>query len=119
VRDAADYAESTGSPQRFSRRTDDACEFFRDVRLFLSIPVERTSMLIDRAVSSLRLTTRERELIFAITAGQNNKQIALTLGIREQSVKNQLSALYHKLGVGSRLQLAIVAMREGLIERRN
>ena len=76
-------------------------------------------MLIDRPVSSHRLTTRERELILAITAGQNNKQIALGFGISEQTVKNQLSALYHKIGVGSRLQLAVVALREGLLERRN
>ena len=76
-------------------------------------------MLMERTVPSVRLTARERELITAITAGQNNRQIASACGISEQTVKNQLSALYQKIGVSSRLQLAVAAMREGLTEPGN
>lgn len=53
-----------------------------------------------------RLTPRERTLIAEILAGRTNKAIADTLSVREQTVKNQLRALFRKLQVSSRLELA-------------
>lgn len=54
-----------------------------------------------------RLTSRERVLVTEILAGRNNKAIAQKLGVSEQTVRNQLSALYRKLEVSSRLELAV------------
>jgi two-component system nitrate/nitrite response regulator NarL len=54
-----------------------------------------------------RLTRRERRLVAEILAGHNNKAIARELGIKEQTVRNELTALFRKLGVSSRLQLAV------------
>jgi len=61
-----------------------------------------------------RLTRRERELIAHIAEGCSNYTIAARLGTSEQTVKNQLSALYTKLGVSSRLELAAYARRHHL-----
>lgn len=55
----------------------------------------------------LRLTRRQRELAAEILAGRSNKAIAQRFGIKEQTVRNQLSALFRKVGVSSRLELAV------------
>ena len=54
-----------------------------------------------------RLTRRERHLVAEILAGRNNKAITRALGVKEQTVRNQLTALFRKLGVSSRLELAV------------
>jgi DNA-binding NarL/FixJ family response regulator len=55
----------------------------------------------------VRLTKRERELIAEIMAGRSNKAIAAKSGVKEQTIKNQLSVLFRKLAVSSRLELAV------------
>lgn len=54
-----------------------------------------------------RLTPRERDLARAVMNGACNKHIAAALGLSEQTVKNRLSGLYRKLGVTTRLELAV------------
>ena len=67
--------------------------------------------------SSVRLTERERALVAAVVDGCGNREIARRFGVSEQTVKNQLSVLFHKVGVSSRLELAMYAVRHGLAER--
>ncbi len=57
-----------------------------------------------------KLTQRERDIAELILTGAANKTIADRLGITEQSVKNRLTALYRKFGVGSRLELVVRLM---------
>jgi two-component system nitrate/nitrite response regulator NarL len=59
------------------------------------------------------LTPRERDIVEAIMTAASNKAIADKLGLTEQTVKNRLSALYRKLGVEGRLELALRMMKEG------
>ena len=56
------------------------------------------------------LTVREVEVISAIKAGNSNKEIATKLAISEETVKRHLSNIYAKLGVSSRLELALLAV---------
>ena len=63
---------------------------------------------------SAHLTPRETEIVFAILDGCTNRQIAARFSVSEQTVKNQLSALYSKAAVSSRLELALAALRLGL-----
>lgn len=65
----------------------------------------------DRA---LHLTARERQLVALLMEGCANKDIAERLGVSGQTVKNQLSALYRKTGVGSRVELVLFAQRHAL-----
>jgi two-component system, NarL family, nitrate/nitrite response regulator NarL len=67
-------------------------------------------------VSDARLTPRQQRLLRALLAGLTNREIAGRLGLQEQTVKNQLSVLYGKLGVRSRLELAVRAGRQVLAE---
>lgn len=54
-----------------------------------------------------QLSAREHEVAAAVAAGHSNKQIARQLGITERTVKAHLSAIYGKLQLDSRLQLAL------------
>ena len=57
------------------------------------------------------LSPRERQLIRAVADGCSNKEIAARLGLSVQTVKNQLSIVYEKLAVSTRLELAIYVTR--------
>jgi two-component system nitrate/nitrite response regulator NarL len=60
------------------------------------------------------LTSREIEIISAIKEGSSNREIASKLAISEETVKRHLSNIYSKLGVSSRLELAVVATEQHL-----
>jgi len=48
---------------------------------------------------SIELTTREFQILKLLTEGKSNREIALELNIRDQTVKNILNKLFLKLGV--------------------
>jgi two-component system nitrate/nitrite response regulator NarL len=60
------------------------------------------------------LTVREIEIISAIREGNSNREIAGKLAISEETVKRHLSNIYSKLGVSSRLELAVLASEQRL-----
>jgi DNA-binding NarL/FixJ family response regulator len=64
--------------------------------------------------SKRELTLREVEIISEIKAGSSNREIARTLSISEETVKRHLSNIFEKLGVSSRLELAVLASRHDL-----
>jgi DNA-binding NarL/FixJ family response regulator len=64
-------------------------------------------------IPRMYMTSREIEVVHLLVRGQSNAQIAAALGIQLQTVKNMLSALYAKLGVSTRLQLVLLALRTG------
>ena len=65
----------------------------------------------------VRLTPRQRQIVRALLAGATNRQIAKRLGLKEQTVRNQLSLIYSEVGVHSRLELALYATSHGLETR--
>lgn len=63
------------------------------------------------------LTPRELDIVATIVAGYSNREIARHLGISEDTVKNHLSNVFDKLGVSSRLELALFAVTHGVVDR--
>ena len=61
------------------------------------------------------LTPREIEIVEAIAAGDSNRDIATRLNISLQTVKHHLTSIFDKTGVSSRLELALFAIRHGLV----
>jgi two-component system, NarL family, response regulator LiaR len=61
------------------------------------------------------LTERETEVLRLLAQGQSNKEIAHTLNIGEKTVKTHVSNVLGKLGVQSRTQAALYAVRIGLV----
>jgi DNA-binding NarL/FixJ family response regulator len=72
----------------------------------------RDTILADRAPSN-PLTTRELEMLALAAGGLKNRQIAETLALSEQTVKNHLSSVLHKFGVPNRTQAVAYAVRHG------
>lgn len=66
-------------------------------------------------IPRIYMTSREIEVVQLLVRGQSNAEIAAQLGIQLQTVKNMLSALYAKLGVSTRLQLVLLALRTGFV----
>jgi DNA-binding NarL/FixJ family response regulator len=60
------------------------------------------------------LTPRELEIVSAVVAGYSNKEIAEYFKISEDTVKHHLSNIFDKLGVSTRLELALFAVNQGL-----
>lgn len=78
-----------------------------------------------RLMSSLRaaprddlaaeLTPRELEVLRLVGAGRANKEIAADLNISERTARTHMSNILRKLGLSSRTQAALWAVREGLM----
>ena len=66
------------------------------------------------ATKIARLTEREREVITLVGEGLRNKHIAARLYISEATVRHHLTAIFAKLDVSDRFELAIYAYQHGL-----
>lgn len=69
--------------------------------------IARTTSATDHSTVWNRLTDREREVGKHITQGASNREIAAKLSIGERTVKAHLAAMFEKLQVRDRLQLAV------------
>lgn len=70
---------------------------------------ERTRQAKDRASKAPSLTPRERDLIDLVRQGKRNRDIAAELGVTEGTVKVYLHAIFDKIGVDNRTELAMRA----------
>jgi DNA-binding NarL/FixJ family response regulator len=62
-----------------------------------------------------RLTPREADVVHLLTDGLSTREISQKLALSEHTIRNYLSAIYDKLGVSSRVELALYAVhREDL-----
>lgn len=62
------------------------------------------------------LTSREIEVLELVVEGKTNKEIASTLIISENTVKIHLRNILEKLHLQNRIQAAVYAVREGLVD---
>jgi DNA-binding NarL/FixJ family response regulator len=62
------------------------------------------------------LSPREVQILDNIAQGMTNKEVAYTLAISEQTVKNHMSSILRKLSVNDRTQAVVYAMRQGWIK---
>jgi two-component system, NarL family, nitrate/nitrite response regulator NarL len=65
---------------------------------------------------SYGLTRREIEILGTIVGGLSNKEIAQKFSLSEDTVKHHLTNIFDKVGVSSRLELALFAINNQLIE---
>lgn len=61
------------------------------------------------------LTEREVEVLRQLAVGKSNKEIAAALNIAEKTARTHVSNILGKLGVASRTQAALYALRMGLV----
>jgi two-component system nitrate/nitrite response regulator NarL len=58
----------------------------------------------------LQLTNRETQLVSLLSEGMSTREISQKLEITEHTVRNYVSNIYDKLGVSSRVELALYAV---------
>jgi two-component system nitrate/nitrite response regulator NarL len=90
--------------------TLDATEAGRDVLNPgpLRVPAQDTSRLAE-------LSPRETEILARIASGQSTRQMSCTMNITVDTVRTYVKNVLTKLGAHSRLELAALASREGLL----
>ena len=64
-------------------------------------------------VPDFGLTPRERQIVSAVVNACQNKEIAERFAISEKTVKHHLTHIFTKVGVSSRLELAMFALNHG------
>jgi len=78
-----------------------------------SLQAEVTAHL--REPQGVVLTRREREIVRHVALGLRNAEVAQLLGITEVTVKTHLNNVFQKLGFRDRVELALYAVRTGII----
>jgi two-component system response regulator DegU len=88
----------------------------REIENWLEKAFERFGgLMIDIDDKYRPLSPREMEILKLITQGLSNKEIAYTLGISHQTVKNHMTSILRKLDVEDRTQAAVFALRRGWV----
>ena len=62
------------------------------------------------------LTVRELEVLQAVANGKTNQEIAVLLGISEKTVEKHMEGIFGKLGVNSRTEAAVRAVKDGWVK---
>ncbi|MFF3661061.1 response regulator [Streptomyces olivochromogenes] len=85
--------------------------------VFLDTAIARrlTQRLVTPSAGLGSLSAREREVLRLVAGGLSNRAIADQLAISERTARTHVSKLLAKLGLSSRTQAALVAVREGLV----
>jgi DNA-binding NarL/FixJ family response regulator len=83
--------------------------------LFRYMEREATSFPSASVHQQLGLTRREQQLIPLIAEGLTNKEIANRFCLSEQTVKNHLYRMKHKVGAGDRLGIVQVCRTQGFM----
>ena len=86
-----------------------------EVHLDPAIAKQLTRLLVAPKPQTVNaLTDREREILVLVAQGLSNQQIADALVISERTARTHVSNILSKLGVASRTQAALLAIREGI-----
>lgn len=64
------------------------------------------------------LSPREYEVFLLVAEGMTNQEIGRRLFISEKTVKNYVTKVRKKLGVSNRTQVALYALRKGVVSLR-
>lgn len=68
----------------------------------------------ESAKNTYNLTPRELDIVSGVVAGMSNKEAAQHFKISEDTVKHHMSNIFDKLGVDTRLELALFAVNHKL-----
>ncbi len=88
----------------------------REIEKWMNEALERFGNIpTDVEEKFIPLSPRETEILRLVTRGLSNKEVAYTLGISHQTVKNHMTSILRKLDVEDRTQAAVLALRKGWV----
>ncbi len=79
------------------------------------VAAKLTQMLQKDKDGAAELTARELEVLRLVVEARTNGEIALRLGVSEKTVEKHLETIFRKLDVASRVEAAVLAVREKLL----
>ncbi len=88
-----------------------------ELKIWLDAGVEAATgpYMVDPNEHFVPLSPREMEILQFVTQGKSNKEIAQSLGISHQTVKNHMTSILKKLDVRDRTQAAVYALKRGWV----
>jgi len=86
-----------------------------EVHLDPAVARKLTRSLVAPQRTATVLTPREKEILVLVAQGNSNRDIADALVISERTARTHVSNVLNKLGLASRTQAALWAVREGLV----
>lgn len=100
-------------------RADDLCRAIKAAAAGQVQLAPQAAVFLMREVrapeSTESLTEREKDVLVLLAEGKANKEIAASLGVGDKTIKTHVSNILAKLGVQSRTQAALHAVRLGLV----
>jgi DNA-binding NarL/FixJ family response regulator len=105
--DADSYVAPTPATRGVVRRTEGSRALKEAIR---KVAKGQTYSLPDIKSSGVKLSRREQEIAKLVGRGLTNRAIAEELALSEQSVKNLVSRVLKKTGLGNRVQLALAKL---------
>jgi DNA-binding NarL/FixJ family response regulator len=81
-----------------------------------SIAAQMAGWMQAGGVEGSNLTRREQETLCLLVQGKTNQAIAVDLKISEKTVEKHIKAIYDKLNVNSRVEAAVIAIKQGLVK---
>jgi two-component system response regulator DegU len=79
------------------------------------VAVRLSQILQDDPGDARELTPREMDVLRLVVEGKTNAEVGLALGISEKTVEKHLDAIFRKMGVASRVEAAVMAVRENYV----
>lgn len=73
-------------------------------------------MIHQRSDPLVELTRREYEILSLVVMGLTNNEIASRLKLSPFTIKNHISNVFSKLGVSSRVEAVMYALKQGLVQ---
>ena len=84
----------------------------RQLKLLLNALRRDTVIRVASSPGMKSLAAREFQVANLVAEGMPNREVALKLGLTEHSVSNYLFRIYNKLGISSRVELALYVMKD-------
>jgi DNA-binding NarL/FixJ family response regulator len=80
-----------------------------------AIALKLIDYFAEKDQEDVRLTARESEVLMFIAKGMSSRQVAELLNISANTVSSYVKTIYRKLGISSRAEASIEALRRGLM----
>jgi two-component system, NarL family, response regulator DegU len=89
----------------------------KELKYWLGVEMEKAHHLYSEPGSPFHpLSDREMEVLSCVVGGMSNKEIASSLGISHQTVKNHVTSILRKFGVEDRTQAVVYALKRGWVK---